>query len=67
MLKAVYKHTTFYIYTINTSTAVQITLIDKCLRQYLMFESGPAEIPMCELSLSGSHPIPSILLQQRWF
>lgn len=24
-----------------------------------MFESGPAEIPMCELGLSGSHPIPS--------
>lgn len=42
----------------------RLLLLAKCLRQYLVFESGPAEIPMCELGLSVSlpslpHPIPS--------
>lgn len=60
MLKAIYKHMTFTIYSnlLILDMIVQITLSShhsKHLRQYLVFESGPAETPMCELGLSGSH------------
>lgn len=66
MLKAIYKHMTFTIYShlLILDTIVQITLSSrdgKYLRQYLVLGSGPAEIPMYELGLSGSHtsiPIP---------
>lgn len=65
MLKAIHKHMTFTTYSnlLILDTIVQITLIShhgKHLRQYLVFESGLAEIPRCELHLSGSHTsIPS--------
>lgn len=59
-------HITFTIYSnlLILDTIVQVTLSSHhgtYLRRYLVFESGPAEISICEFGLSSSHtsiPIP---------